>query len=177
MDTPGQLRPIVQEISNTAALRDAVEKTKENMKDTVLKYFFELGKSLGFISLENAPLLRYSTNIGNIDCVWRDNDHIAVGLNIVFGSKEETLAAIFKLAELSPALGVIVISSKSTSGFTVNSLSSLLKLSPLLHDLHPFMIIDVSTGATELIQHIHNEPFQEQRRRKPIVGFRPKTQD
>lgn len=177
MDAPEHLRPIIQELSNTAALKDNVEKTKGNLKETVLKYFVDLGKSLGYISLENAPLLRYSTNIGNIDCVWRDSDHLAVGLNVVFGSKEETLAAVFKLAELAPSLGVIVISSKATSGFNIPSLSSLLKFSPLLSSTRPFMIIDVSTGAVEFVNRVQTEDFHTQRRRKQIVGFRTKSQD
>lgn len=129
-----------REIENFQELENFLKESKLSYREAVLAYYKKLGETIGFTVKENPSIIKYMLNLGRIDLLWVEPKIIFV---IEFSNLENLLGKLFKVAESSPSLAVLVLS--STSGCKPKDAKTLIENSKFFYEMKDkFIILDLA---------------------------------
>ncbi len=134
------MKIIPKEIENFQELENFLKESKLSYREAVLAYYKKLGETLGFTVKENSSVIKYMLNLGRIDLLWVEPK---ITFLIEFSNLENLLGRLFKIAEFSPSLTVLVLS--STSGCKPKDVKTLIENSRFFYDMKDkFLILDLA---------------------------------
>lgn len=100
------------ELEDFSKLEDFLESSELNYRESILKYYKELGEKLGFTTRENFSVIKYTLNLGQLDLLWVEPK---ITFTLEFSSLENLLKELVKIVEFAPSLAVLILSSTSTN--------------------------------------------------------------
>ncbi len=145
------MEPFIREILAFEILQDFVNRKDAPFKELILDYYDELGGKLGFESRRDFPIERRKLNYGNIECVWLDSSNPAVAFELCFGSREEAMVSLWKLAELEPGYAVIITSGKAKN-FSLDDLERMFRRSHLSKAKETaFLLVEINSEEFRIV--------------------------
>lgn len=157
---------ITNDAESIAKLMDFLKakSPSESLRDSVVRFYMELGAKVGVRATWNVGVIVNGAEMGAVDCALASPASIAVTFA---EEKNDALLGLWKIAELGPRTGILVLSSTDPS--IMPEVSAIARKSYLLRSssVH-FVILDIEGGRAEKIQRnsIHSE------RKKIIKGKR-----
>jgi len=132
---------MIEELSDLQALDDHVRKSAGlKFREAILRYYRDLGESLGYTVRENASIIKNGVNFGRMDMIWLEPNVVFAA---EFGNPEEIYKHLWKILEYSPAMAVLILSSKSAC--KADEVAKIIEKSPLVGEKRNiFLILDVT---------------------------------
>jgi hypothetical protein len=131
---------ILKEITDLNSLDRYAKSSGMKLRDSILRYYKELGEKLGYTVRENASIIKNGVNYGKVDMIWLEPNIVFIN---EFGGLEEIYKHLWKILEYSPNHAVFLLSSKSSC--KAEEVDKIVEKSSLVSEKKQiFLLMDVS---------------------------------